>query len=161
MKVFEIIFILLLMLPLALLMRYFVTKLSRETPKQRRSRSAADDQKPSIREWLNRKNRELDEYEEEPEEPEYIAPRPAAESRPYPHRTPMELKRTERIPFSEMYGDAGFSGNGAKQETAGSTSGRRSSSEKAKKARSERAPTKRQKRKNRERARKRQQKRNQ
>ena len=54
MKFFEIIFILLLMIPLALLMRYFVSKLSAETPKQKRG-TRASEERPSIRKWADEK----------------------------------------------------------------------------------------------------------
>ena len=146
MKLFEIIFILLLLLPIALLMRYFISKLSAQTPKQSRV-SAAYEKKPSIREWwYNRKAKkqpvsgeaEEDELEsagtaaagrsyEEHRGSDTSARKSArrkrkakarkhnkeAEQQPEPQRpadgfvprSPNEIKRTERVPFTEIYGD--------------------------------------------------------
>lgn len=183
MKIFEILFILLLLIPIALLMRFLVSKLSKETPKQRGGAHGADEDKPSIRAWLARKNQEMEEDEEFDEE---IPPMKAAEparstagygqdrssyagrpqessdrSTSYAERSRTQLKRTERIPFSEIYGYEQPELQPQKQEpvqmdAAGRVEARRASAAKKKPARSEQAPSKRQKRKNRARARKRQ-----
>lgn len=194
MKVFEIIFILLLLLPLALLMRFFISKLSAETPQQRGSNK--DYEKPSVSAWFRKKNKELDQYDEDAEEEAYARSgqgnagstpqgRPDADRPAFVPRAHTEMRRTERIPFSQMQADpelgkyvpagngtaqSGFSqsrtgqtrnqsaGTGAaSSDTDSVRRGKRSSrsGQDKKKSRSEKRPTKRQKRKNRERARKR------
>ena len=152
MKFFEIIFILLLMIPIALLMRYFVSSLSAEKPKQRRSRPGKEE-KPSIRTWYQQRKQIKEEQEletkeiEERRRPSYqpyesqpssrLQPKPRSQhdsqsrlqydSQPrmqderqlrreyipqppggedknmYGGRTRTALRRTERIPFSQMY----------------------------------------------------------
>ncbi len=208
MKVFEILFILLLLVPVALLMRFLISKLSRETPKQRRGAYRADEEKPSIRAWMARKNQETDPEEEEMEPEEEMVPPPVQHTRPEPagyrqnafsraeytasraehtsshaeqtsiraeytppqtekkssniDRYRTQLKRTERIPFSEIYGYEqpepvpNKASEQQQMDAAGRLEARRASATKKKPARSEQTPSKRQKRKNRARSRKRQ-----
>ena len=192
MKFFEIIFILLILLPFALLMRFFVSKLSAQTPMQRRS--APEDVKPrkkrkpaKINLRRKKRNKDIESYEA------YEGSRAESASRqstPYrdqdtmygrrsePYRdqdTPRsnmapsdstmrrhtELKRTQRIPFSELYGSMPAQTAQTYQAPKTSVSesvqkrisDRRAATKNA--PRSEQEPSKRQKRRNRERARKR------
>lgn len=216
MKLFEILFILLLLLPIAILMRVFISKLSKETPKQKRG-TRASEEKPSILKWFReRKNTPAEEDEDVPEEwndgaytgEEYDENGRAqrqrkaargqaahvqdthgrdthgrdthgrdvhgqdvhgqngqvsasAQESKFVGRSRPELKRTERIPFSEIYGQTGGYPQEVKKPEKELTAServeaRRKNADRKKPARSERQPSKRQKRKNRERSRKRQ-----
>ncbi len=113
MKLFEIIFILLLLLPLALVMRYFITKLSAQRPVQRRYASELEEDKPTVSGWMKKRRsrraeeRALQEEEEERKEKELHDQREYDPS--FTPRSPTSLKRTERIPFAQMYGQSGDS----------------------------------------------------
>ena len=223
MKFFEIVFILLLMLPLALLMRYFVTRLSAQAPRQRRSVNRPEEEKPSIRKWYRKKHPkpEPEQQETKRDQPPDLQPmpqmrpqpqtRPHSQTRPQPQMTtqrqtrpqpgPPEperivaeyrprshtsLRRTQRIPFTEMYQQAGVESRpgvpntpGHERRSVDAGRGRVSRSEakgfdydgsraqgtglsdadaeKKRVPRSRKSPSKRQKRKNRARARKREQ----
>ena len=190
MKFFEIIFILLILLPVALLMRFFVSKLSAQTPMQRRV--APEDEKPRKKRKpaklnLRRKKREKDTdqdagvqqgaktgaygaYEGSRAEParrrpepyrDQDTPRSSTASSESSTRRHTELKRTQRIPFSELYGSMPAQTAQTYQAPQTSVSesvqkrisDRRAATKNA--PRSEQEPSKRQKRRNRERARKR------
>ena len=198
MKFFEIIFILLILLPFALLMRFFVSKLSAQTPMQRRS--APEDVKPRKKRKpakinLRRKKRNKDiesneAYEGSRAESASRQSTPYRDQdsmygrRPEPYRdqdTPRsnavpsesstrrhtELKRTQRIPFSELYGSMPAQTAQTYQAPQASQASQTSVSDSVQKRisdrraatknapRSEQEPSKRQKRRNRERARKR------
>lgn len=103
MKIFEIIFILLLMIPVAVLMRFLVSRLSAETPKQ--VRRPHDNDEVSVRALRHKSKRKKAEKKKkkEPEPPE-----PAEEKiieTDFVPRTPEQQRRSERVPFSEIYGD--------------------------------------------------------
>ena len=114
MTVFEIIFILLLLIPVALLMRFFVSSLSRETPQQRRTRN--DRSQPYIAEWRARKRKEREEEEAAAMEQERAARKREQDFVP---RAPASMKRTERIPFTQIYSQ--LDEQLAEQERAGNT----------------------------------------
>ena len=123
MKVFEIIFILLLLIPVALLMRYFITRLSAETPKQVYTKREIREGGPAPVAWLRRRNQELDEEayrgrkkkkrrkRDIPEEPAEQGIDPAAAAAA-PVRDPdfvprerAQIRRSERVPFSQVHHD--------------------------------------------------------
>ena len=123
MKVFEIIFILLLLIPVALLMRYFITRLSAETPKQVYTKREIREGGPAPVAWLRRRNQELDEEayrgrkkkkkrkRDIPEEPAEQGTEPAATAAALvrdPDFVPREraqIRRSERVPFSQVHHD--------------------------------------------------------
>ena len=120
MKVFEIIFILLLLIPVALLMRYFITRLSAETPKQVYTRHETREGGPAPVAWLRRRNQELDEEayrgrkkkkrrkRDIPEEPAEQGTEAAAAPVRDPDFVPREraqIRRSERVPFSQVHHD--------------------------------------------------------
>lgn len=145
MKLFEIVFILLLLLPIAALMRFFVSRLSSQVPRQGKGGSYYEDTKPSVRKWRAKRQEKRQRVKENREKetegsagsfgqrhgdrPESIpgyrsgsetAFRSGSESgfspryksaaqggrRTVPPTRPRPvLRRTERIPFSEIYGD--------------------------------------------------------
>ena len=103
MKFFEIIFILLLMIPVALLMRFLISRLSAETPKQ--VRKPHDNDEVSVRAMRNKskkkkaaKKKKEDNKPQEPVEEKVIEP-------DFVPRTPVQHRRSERVPFDEIYGD--------------------------------------------------------
>ena len=173
MKLFEIIFILLILLPMALMMRYFISKLSSEKPRQRRS--AEEDMKwdNPLKGRFKRRKKNPEKRKKSPEnkstgQQEAPRKRPGRQTAPAQntpngsYRRPAELKRTQRIPFSELYGqmEAGSDAHYQAENTgsvsdsvAQRVSARRAAAKNA--PRSEKEPSKREKRRNRERARKR------
>lgn len=106
MKVFEIIFILLLMIPVALLMRFLISRLSAEKPKQ--VRRPSDAQEVSVRALRSRRHkkkadpikREKQKKTEEPNKKESL--RPATRNMDFVPRSPVQQKRSQRVPFAEM-----------------------------------------------------------
>ena len=105
MKVFEIIFILLLMIPVALLMRFLISRLSAQKPKQ--VRKPSDAQEVSVRALRSRRQKKkADEIKKEKrkkkEEPPPQEPKPAAPNIGFVPRTPVQQRRSERVPFSEV-----------------------------------------------------------
>ena len=103
MKIFEIIFIILLMIPVAILMRFLISRLSAETPKQ--VRKPHDNDEVSVR-ALRHKSKKKKVAKKKKEEPE---PQEPAEEKiienDFVPRTPVQQRRSERVPFSEIYGD--------------------------------------------------------
>lgn len=172
MKIFEIIFILLLMLPVALLMRYFVSRLSMQTPKQRWVHTSEEEKKSGIGAWLKRKNQEMDEaVMEDAADASHSGQSPYDDrtgqnrnsASDLQGRTPTSMKRTERIPFAQLYGQDPVKGEvaGSRPQEPASASQRveerraQQKTERKKSVRSQQDPSKRQKRKTRARRRQR------
>lgn len=103
MKFFEIIFILLLMIPVALLMRLLVSKLSAEMPKQ--VKKPHDSDEVSVRALRNKSKKKKAAKKRK----ESLKPQPPAEKKPeetdFIPRKPVQKRRSEKVSFSEIYGD--------------------------------------------------------
>ena len=120
MTVFKIIFIVLLLIPIALLMRYFLGRLSKEAPAQtdssvpvvKRKRTVSDDDKNSrnmkkIRsERRDRKNGDDDSMRDKVQVAEKKTRTAVqdADSSSYTPRRPEKWERSDRIPFGEAEG---------------------------------------------------------
>lgn len=134
MKLFEIIFILLLLIPVALLMRYFITRLSAEVPKQGRPHPDME-RKPSIlRWWRERKSRQA----EPPEEENIEASVEEAQVRESAPRQPEKASEPKRSSGSGKNAASGKNSKRGSSPESGKSSKRKSSreSEKASKGRS-------------------------